>query len=76
MKAGKAGGIPMQFPEEYHQYLVPDNEEACAERILHLLKHPGERGAFGRAAREHVRKHFLTPRLVRDELELIKELVA
>ncbi len=73
--AGKAGGIPMQFPEAYHQYLVQDNEEDCAEKILHLLRHPGERGTFGRAAREHVRKHFLTPRLVRDELELIKELV-
>jgi hypothetical protein len=39
------------------------------------LRHLGERGSFGRAAREHVDKYFLTPRLVRDELELIKELV-
>ncbi len=73
--AGKAGGIPMQFPEEYHRYLIQDGEEDCAEKILYLLQHPGERGAFGRAARDHVRKYFLTPRLVRDELELIKTLV-
>lgn len=43
-------------------------------REINPLRHPGERGSFGRAAREHVDKHFLTPRLVRDELELIKEL--
>ena len=39
------------------------------------LRHPGEWGLFGRAAREHVGKRFLTPSLVRDELEQIKEIV-
>ena len=73
--AGKVSGIPMKFPEEFYQYLVQNNEEECAEKTLHLLRQPGARGAFGLAAREHVRKHFLTPRLVRDELELIKEFV-
>jgi trehalose synthase len=64
----------MQFPEEYKAYLV-DGIEDCARRIVHLLKRTGERGAFGRAAREHVRQHFLFPRLVRDELRLIKEVL-
>ena len=72
--AGNAGGIPMQFPEGFQQYLV-DDIETCAEKILHLLNHPGERGAFGRAGREHIRKDFLMPRLVRDELRLIQELI-
>jgi trehalose synthase len=72
--AGRAGGIPMQFPEGYHDYLI-DTVEECADRILHLLKRPGERGDFGRAGREHVRKHFLLPRLLRDELRLIKDLL-
>ena len=44
-------------------------------REISPLRHPGEQGSFGRAACEHVGKHFLAPRLVRDELELIKELV-
>lgn len=72
--AGRAGGIPMQFPEGYHRYLV-DTVEECADRVLHLLKRPGDRGDFGRAGREHVRKHFLFPRLLRDELRLIKDLL-
>jgi trehalose synthase len=72
--AGQAGGIPMQYPEGFETNLV-HNVEACAERIVCLLRHPGERGSFGRAGREHVRKNFLLPRLVRDELRLIKQLV-
>lgn len=72
--AGRAGGIPMQFPEGYQHYLI-DTVEECADRVLHLLKRPGERADFGRAGREHVRKHFLFPRMLRDELRLIKELL-
>ena len=72
--AGNTGGIPMQFPEAYQKNLV-SSVEGCAEQVLDLLKRPGERGDFGRAGREHVRKHFLLPRLVRDELRLIKQVV-
>ncbi|GKS60191.1 glycosyl transferase family 1 [Nitrospira sp.] len=73
--AGRAGGIPLQCPSGFEGNLV-DTVEECAERILHLLRRPGERGAFGRAGREHVRQHFLLPRLVRDELRLIKAVLA
>ncbi len=72
--AGKAGGIPMQIPDPFHKYLV-ESVEDCATRVLDLLKRPGERGEFGRAGREHVRQHFLLPRLVRDELQLIKRVL-
>jgi trehalose synthase len=72
--AGRAGGIPMQIPETYHHYLI-NNVEDCAERTLHLLRRVGERGAFGRAGREQVRRHFLLPRMIRDELKLIGELL-
>lgn len=68
--AGRAGGIPMQFPPGFERYLI-DNVEDCAQRIVHLLNHLGERGEFGRAGRERVRAQFLLPRLARDELRLI-----
>jgi trehalose synthase len=72
--AGRAGGIPMQFPKGFEQYLVETVEE-CADRVLYLLQHLGERAAFGRACREHVHQRFLVPRMIRDELKLIKEIL-
>ena len=72
--AGRAGGIPMQFPSGFDRYLV-DSVEACAAEVVHLLGRAGARGEFGRAGREHVRRRFLLPRLVRDELALVKRLV-
>lgn len=72
--AGRAGGIPMQFPEGFTRYLVESTAE-CAARVLDLLRRPGERGAFGRAGRERVRRGFLLPRLARDELRLVRELL-
>jgi trehalose synthase len=72
--AGRAGGIPMQFPAGFERYLV-DSVDGCAAETLHLLRHPGARGDLGRAGREHVRQRFLLPRLVRDELRLIQTLV-
>jgi len=72
--AGRAGGIPMQFPEGYEQYLIDDVDD-CAARMVTLLTSPHERRAFAEAAREHVRRHFLLPRLLRDELRLIKTVI-
>jgi trehalose synthase len=68
--AGKAGGIPMQFPPGYERHLVLSVEE-CAERVLELLGHREDSLSFGRAGREHIRQHYLLPRLLRDELRLI-----
>jgi trehalose synthase len=72
--AGRAGGIPMQFPAGYEANLV-ESVEACAQRVASLLRDREQREAFGRAGREHVRKSFLLPRLLRDDLRLIRELV-
>jgi trehalose synthase len=72
--AGRAGGIPMQFPRGFERYLI-DNVEDCAAQIIYLLHHLGERGRFGRAGRERVRREFLLPRLARDELRLIKDIL-
>jgi trehalose synthase len=70
----QAGGIPMQFPEDYRDYLVSDIE-SCANKVLELLDNVEERNAFGAAGREKVRENFLLPRLMRDELKLIKEVL-
>jgi trehalose synthase len=72
--AGRAGGIPMQFPEAYQDYLVSD-VEACASKVLDLLDNAEERKAFGAAGQGEVRKKFLLPRLMRDELKLVKEVL-
>jgi trehalose synthase len=72
--AGRAGGIPMQFPRGFERYLI-NNIEDCAAGVIHLLRHLGERGEFGRAGRERVRRQFLLPRLARDELRLIREIL-
>ena len=72
--AGRAGGIPMQFPETYQDYLVSD-VEGCAKKTLDLLENAEARKAFGEAGRERVRKEFLLPRLIRDELSLITKIL-
>ncbi len=69
--AGAVGGIPMQFPDAYREFLVTTVEE-CAEKVSFLLDHRGLAADFGRAGRENVRRQFLVPRLIRDELELIQ----
>ena len=73
--AGAAGGIPMQFPAGYERFLVHDVEQ-CAAQLLFLLDHPESAAQLGRAGREKVRSEFLLPRLIRDELRLIKEVTA
>jgi trehalose synthase len=72
--AGRAGGIPMQYPAGSEAYLVASVEE-CAARLVELIRDPPRREAFGRAAREHVRRGYLLPRLLRDELQLVKSVL-
>ncbi len=69
--AGRAGGIPMQFPNGYESYLV-STANGLATRVVELFADPSRRRAFGEAGREHVRRGYLLPRLLRDELRLIK----
>jgi len=75
MVAGNAGGIPLQMTGELSDYLV-DSVEECAEKIVYLLKNPAVAQRLGKQGKEIVRQNFLMPRLVRDELSLVKSLVA
>ncbi|CAN5451822.1 glycosyltransferase [soil metagenome] len=66
---GDVGGIPLQVEDGETGYLV-SSAEACAERSLAILRDPDLGKRLGRAGKEHVRQHFLTPRLLRDWLKI------
>jgi trehalose synthase len=69
---GDVGGIPLQVRDGETGYLVSSPED-CAERALRILKDPELGRQLGRSGKEHVREHFLTPRLLRDWLRIFKE---
>ena len=69
---GDVGGIPLQVQDGETGYLVSSPEE-CADRSLRILREPDLGKRLGRAGKEHVRTHFLTPRLLRDWLKLFRE---
>lgn len=73
--AGNAGGIPLQMTGELRNYLV-DSVEECAEKIVYLLENPAVGKRLGEQGKEIIRQNFLLPRLAREELTLIKSLVA
>ena len=73
MVAGRVGGIPLQLEDGVGGFLVESVEE-CAEKVLYLLGHAARAREMGQAGREHIRANFLTPRLLSDELSLLKSL--
>ncbi len=70
--AGNVGGIPLQIEDGVSGYLV-DSPAECAERCLEILRNPGLGKSLGRAGKEHARREFLSPRLLRDWLRLLGE---
>src|SRR5204863_5403178 len=66
---GKVGGIPLQVEDGESGYLVTTVQE-CAQRCLTILQDPELGVELGRKGKEHVRAHFLTPRLLRDWLRI------
>jgi trehalose synthase len=71
--AGNVGGIPLQIEDGVSGYLV-DSPSECANRCIEILRDPELGKELGRAGKEHARRQFLTPRLLRDWLNLIGEL--
>jgi len=69
---GNVGGIPLQVQNGISGYLVESVEE-CAERAADILQDPALGKALGRRGKEHVRKHFLTPRYLRDYLRIFRD---
>ena len=71
--AGRVGGIVTQIEDGVTGWLV-DSSEACAAACLEVLSDPGAARQRALGGKEHVRKHFLTPRLLRDRLALFNRL--
>ena len=71
--AGRVGGIRLQVKDGETGYLITDTQQ-CADRILYLLDHPDEARRMGEAGREHVRRHYLITRHLRDYLRIFNQL--
>ncbi|HWT90007.1 MAG TPA: glycosyltransferase [Solirubrobacterales bacterium] len=72
---GNVGGIPLQIEDGVGGFLV-DSPSECAQRSIEILRDPELGKKLGRQGKEHARRHFLTPRLLRDWLGLIGDLDA
>ncbi len=70
---GNVGGIPLQIEDGASGYLVNSPEE-CAERCIEVLEDPELGRSLARNGKERVRERFLTPRLLRDGLQLFTDL--
>ncbi len=73
MVAGRVGGIVAQIENGETGWLV-DSIEECAEACIEILRDPVEARRRALKGKEHVRRHFLTPRLLRDWLVLFNQL--
>jgi trehalose synthase len=71
--AGRVGGIVDQVEDGTTGYLVSSVEE-CAEKTALVLQDPVRSREMALAGKEHVRRRFLTPRLLRDWLVHFNEL--
>jgi trehalose synthase len=71
---GDVGGIPLQVEQGVSGYLVRSPEQ-CAARSVDIIQDPALGKALGRRGKAHVRKHFLTPRYLRDYLKIFGEML-
>jgi trehalose synthase len=67
------GGIRQQILPGRTGYLVPPRDAgAIAAAMARLLDDPAGAAAMGRRGREHVRRHFLLPEVLRRDLTLLR----
>ena len=72
--AGRVGGIVTQIQDGETGWLVGSSKE-CGDACLEILADPAAARARSLAGKEYVRRHFLTPRLLRDWLVLFNILL-
>src|SRR5215210_5034196 len=70
---GRAGGIVDQITDGETGWLV-DSPARCAQACIEILRDPQEARERALRGKEHVRRNFLTPRLLRDWLALFNRL--
>lgn len=71
---GNTGGIPLQMSNGIGGFLVNTTDE-CADRVVYLLRHPGEAREMAWRGRERIREHFLIPRYLADTLRLLQSML-
>jgi trehalose synthase len=71
--AGDVGGIPLQIEDSISGFLVSSPEET-AKRTVEVLADPELAKRLGRAGKERAREQFLTPRLLRDWMQIFSGL--
>jgi trehalose synthase len=71
--AGRVGGIVVQIQDGETGWLVDSSREA-AEACKEILGDPAAARQRALRGKEHVRRHFLMPRLLRDWLALFNRL--
>jgi len=75
--ASNVGGIPTQIENGKNGFLLePRDTEGFAERIIYLLKNPGEAKNLGKNAKETVRQKFLITRLLSDYLDMLNSIMS
>src|SRR6266487_3887616 len=74
MVASRVGGIVAQIQDGVTGWLV-DSADDCADACIEILRDPREARQRALYGKEYVRKHFLTPRLLRDWLVLFNQLL-
>jgi trehalose synthase len=71
--AGRVGGIVAQIDDGRTGWLV-DSVHECAAACIEVLRDPAEARTRALLGKEHVRRRFLMPRLLRDWLVLFNRL--
>jgi trehalose synthase len=71
--AARVGGIPMQV--DGGGGILIDTIPEAADACMKILKDPEFARQIGRQGKEHVRKHYLSPRQLRDNLLLFAKLL-
>ncbi len=71
---GNVGGIRLQILDHQTGFLV-SSPQGAAEKIEFLLQHPNIREELGRNGKQRVKEHFLIPRHLNDDLQVMKNLL-
>jgi trehalose synthase len=72
--AGRVGGIVAQIQDGETGWLV-DSATECAEACIEIMRDPHAARQRALRGKEYVRRHYLTPRLLRDWLVLMNRLL-